>query len=372
MIVAQPRTVLLTGVTGLVGGALALELLRHTDAHLLCVVRPRGERSAAQRLTEALHASSQAYGQILSADDLARCRAIAGDITAPALGVDPGEIERVDEVWHVAASLAFEDERAEEISLHNVAGTEHMLDVARELSCRAFNYVSTAYVAGTARGRILETPVPIDSPVNNHYERTKLAAERLVLGADFETVRVFRPSIVIGHSATYGATTFTGLYGFVRGLQRARDTVRESLGDLLRFRPLRLLADGGTPVNFIPVDVVARAAVAISIRSTDSAIYHLTNPTPPRLIDCWHGATEVLGMQRPIFVSDRREFTLIDEKVDERMTFYRSYMNDEKYFDMSNVQAVLGPDALTCDLAAHEIVRYVGWYVQHVGASEHH
>lgn len=211
--------------------------------------------------------------------------------------------------------------------------------------------------------------MPADAAVNNHYERTKIAAERLVLDADFATTRVFRPSIVIGHSETYGATTFTGLYGFVRGLQRARDTVRESLGDLLRYRPLRLLADGDTPVNFIPVDVVAHAAVGISTRSSASAIYHLANPTPPRLTDCWQGTTDVLRMQQPIFVSDRNEFTLIDEKVDERMTFYRSYMNDEKYFDTANVDAVLGAGALAYGLAAGEIGRYVDWYVQHVGGA---
>lgn len=357
------RTVLLTGVTGLVGGAIALELLRSTDSNLLCVIRPQGAASPNERLIESLQNSARAYGDELDDRQLIRCRAVAGDITEAAAGVDPSELGPIDETWHVAASLAFEEERAREITLHNVVGTENVLNLARTFGCTKFNHVSTAYVAGSARGHIREDPVPDTAVPNNHYERTKTQAERLVLDAGFQTTRIFRPSIVIGHSKTYGAVTFSGLYGFVRGIQRARDNVRSSLGDLLRYRPLRLLADGDTPVNFIPVDYVACAAVTISEKSQKDAIYHLTNHTPPRLADTLKGITEVLNIQQPFFVCDSAEFTLIDEKVDDEMTFYRSYINDEKYFDATNVQQILGQDALSCDLPADEIARYVEWYV---------
>lgn len=358
-------TVLLTGVTGLVGGAIALELLRHTEVDLICLVRPRDNEPAPARLLDSLHATAQMYGTALTDEDIKRCRALPGDITLPMGGIDAGELANVTEVWHVAASLAFEDERAEEISLHNEQGTKNIVDLACKSDCTTFNYISTAYVAGSQRGIIAETVVPQAVQPNNHYERSKIAAERVVGKADFDTTRILRPSIVIGHSQTHIATTFSGLYGFIRGLQRARDEVRESLGDLLKFRPLRLLADASAPVNFIPVDYVARAAVNIAIQADGSNIYHLANSAPPKLADCWDSLTDVLGMIRPLFVDNPEEFTLIDQMVDDRMNFYRSYMNDEKHFRVSNAETVLGSGALSCPLSADDIALHVAWYLRH-------
>lgn len=358
-------TILLTGVTGFVGGAIALELLRRTDAHLVCLVRPRDNDPAPARLLASLQATAEMYGVPLTEADIARCRALPGDITMPTGGIDVGELTNITEFWHVAASLAFEDERAEEISLHNEQGTKSIVDLARKCDCTTFNYVSTAYVAGAQRGIIAETVVPESTLPNNHYERSKIAAERIVGEAGFDTTRIFRPSIVIGHSETHIATTFSGLYGFIRGLQRARDEVRESLGDLLKFRPLRLLADSNTPVNFIPIDYMARAAVNIAAQGDGINIYHLANSAPPKLADCWDSLTDVLGMIRPLFVDNPDEFTLIDQKVDERMNFYRPYMNDEKHFSVSNAEKVLGLDALSCPLRADDIAQHVAWYLTH-------
>lgn len=358
------RTVLVTGATGFIGGAIVLELLKRTDADLACLVRPRRTETIQARLRASLQSAADMYAEHLSAEDLGRCRAIAGDITRPAGGVEVRELGEISECWHVAASLAFEDERADEILLHNKQGTKNIVDLAKNSGCDTFNYVSTAYVAGTRRGTIHEASVADDTIPNNQYELSKIGAERIVEDAAFGTTRVLRPSIVIGHSQTCVATSFSGLYGFIRGLQRARDEVRESLGDLLKFRALRILASADTPVNFIPIDYVARAAVDIAGRDGTSGIYHLTNTAPPRLADCWDSLTSVLDMVRPVYVTDSNEFTLIDQKVDDEMAFYRSYLSDEKHFDVTNTVSVLGSQALRCSLDANDIARHVEWYLK--------
>lgn len=360
------RTVLLTGVTGFIGGAIAIELLSTTDVEILCLVREAEGMPADTRLEAALRASAEMYGLEIGDEQLRRCHPLVGDITEPFAGVQAEAIPPLASVWHVAASLAFEDRRADEISRHNVEGTQNVVDLAAAAGCGEFNYVSTAYVAGDRRGVIAEEHLPADAETtaNNHYERTKMQAERVVAGAGFDVMRIFRPSIVIGHSETLRATTFSGLYGFIRNLQRARELVRQSLGDLLKYRPLRLLADGDTPVNFIPIDYVAGAAVRIS-ESGAEGVFHLANSTPPRLEDCWVGAMDVLGMVQPLFVTDSDEFTLIDQKVDDQMAFYGSYMADEKYFSTARVEDVLGDGAMACTLPRGSIVRYVGWYLTH-------
>jgi hypothetical protein len=141
--------------------------------------------------------------------------------------------------------------------------------------------------------------------------------------------------------------------------------VRRSLGTLLNFRPLRLLADGDTPVNFIPIDYVSRVAVEIARHTDNGGIYHLANSAPPKLVDCWSGTTNILGLTRPLFVDDSAEFTLVDQKLDDQLRFYRPYLNDRKFFDVSNVDAILGAGALACPLDADVISEYVEWYVQH-------
>jgi nucleoside-diphosphate-sugar epimerase len=364
------RTVLLTGVTGFIGGAIAIELLTTTDVEILCLVREADGMPGNARLEAALRASAEMYGIEIDDDQLRRCHPLVGDITEPFAGVQAEAIPPLASVWHVAASLAFEDERADEISRHNFEGTKNVVDLAAAAGCGEFNYVSTAYVAGDRRGVIAEENIPAGAEMtaNNHYERTKMQAERVVAGAGFDVTRIFRPSIVIGHSWTLQATTFSGLYGFVRNLQRARELVRQSLGDLLKYRPLRLLADGDTPVNFVPVDYVASAAVRIS-ESGAEGVFHLANSTPPRLADCWIGIADVLGMVQPLFVTNTDEFTLIDQKVDDKMAFYRSYVADEKYFSTSRVEKILGNDAMACALPPESIFRYVDWYLTHCSKS---
>lgn len=364
------EAVLITGATGFVGGAIALELLCTTDADLVCLVRPGRDESAAHRLVKSLQASARMYATDLTDAQIARCTAVVGDVTLPTVGVDTGALANITEIWHAAASLAFDDGRAEEIALHNEQGTRNILELASRISCDTINYISTAYVAGDGRGMIEETPIADSVTPNNHYERTKIAAEQLVQHANIATTRIFRPSIVIGHSTTREATTFNGLYGFVRGLQRARDVVRPSLGDLLKFRPLRLLASRDTPINFIPIDYVTRAAVDIAAKSDESNIYHLANSTPPTLAECWGTVTNVLGMMHPLFVDDPAEFTLIDQKVDNQMEFYRPYLNDKKYFSVSNVEALLGEGVLSYALPADEMAQYVAWYLAYREATK--
>jgi nucleoside-diphosphate-sugar epimerase len=363
---------LVTGATGLVGGALVFELIAQTDAEIFCLVRgSRDEPDPVKRFAASITKAAEIYDRLeLLPEVLARCQVLAGDITEPQCGVDSEHIPLLSQVWHAAASLAFEDENEEEILRLNVGGTEAVIELARRGGALALNHVSTAYVAGNSLGHIFETLPPPDSETNNAYERSKIRGEQVALASGFERVRILRPSIVIGHSRTYAAMTFTGLYGFIRNFRDVRDEVSKELGMFLDHRPLRLLAEPEVPMNFIPVDIVARCAVAIGMSDSQDTYFHLANAAPIVLkaaIDC---IAEHVGVRSPHYISGREEMTSIDREVDDKLGFYSSYVRAAKTFDLSNVEAVLGVDATRDELTPERFDAFVGWYIEHLRARQ--
>ncbi|HEX2026998.1 MAG TPA: SDR family oxidoreductase [Nitriliruptorales bacterium] len=359
---------LITGATGFVGGAIALELLEQTHADIVCVVRPRGTTTPTERLHRSLTEAAEAYGRIdLLPDILTRTHAVPGDITESL--PSRSEIGRVDAVWHCAASLRFEDQHVEDIERHNIHGTQAVLKLARDAQANSFNHVSTAYVAGTANGEIPESAGSAASH-HNHYERTKFVSEQLVAAAPNMQVRILRPSIVIGHSETLAATSSTGMYGFLRELVTFRDEVSRLLGDLLALRPLRILADADTRLNLIPVNEVARQAVAISRSSSTATYFHITNPRPTFLGDAMRLAFNLLSLRQPLFATSIRELNAIDQALSDRIPFYGSYLTGTKLFARRNCDAALGTHWPGVDLSSDALQPYIAWYLRTLGVKE--
>lgn len=355
-----------TGAIGFIGAALVLELLDRTSAEVFCLVRGKDGEKPAERLTRTLAWTATLYDRpdlVPLIDE--RCHAIPFDLgdsaeaTARQLPSESGEF------WHVAASLKFKDDDRDEIIDQNVEGTRRTLEIAAETQASMFNYVSTAYVAGTRTGLILEEVGDDTSVANNPYEESKIRAEMLVHEYDRLPTRILRPSVVIGHARTHAALSGAGLYGVIRGVRRVRTEVADVYGDLLAHRPLRIRADGAAPINLVPVDMVVRNAVGISLAKPQARVFHLVNAEPPRVDIAAAAIFGVLGMAPPRWVEDRSEFSSIDEKFDEepRTQFFRSYLSTTRFFDLGNTNAVLGEVASTASLDEGALTHYVRWYV---------
>jgi nucleoside-diphosphate-sugar epimerase len=362
---------LVTGATGFIGAALVLELLDQTSAEVACLVRPGNDPERARtRLTEALERAFVLYDRAdLVPAIAARCHAVPFDLRddggVPLSSLPSGIVE----VWHSAASLRFKQEQRAKIVEQNVEGTRRMLELATAAGATTFNYVSTAYVAGKRSGLVLEEPARDTSVAHNAYEESKIMAETLVDEWDGLRTRIMRPSIVIGHSATFAAISNTGLYGFILGAQRARTEVEErKLGSFLAHRRVRVRGDGEAQINLIPVDVVARNAVQISRSAREAEVFHLVNATPPPSSEVGRAVFAALGMAEPRWVSDDDEFTLIDEKLDDqpRSAFFRTYLARDRVFDLTNTNAALGEPASTVCFDGEELTPYLEWYLEMV------
>lgn len=183
---------------------------------------------------------------------------IAGDIREFDLGIesaDYGEIQaQTTDVFHLAAvyDLAVAESTARAV---NFEGTKNVNAFVRSLpELRRYNYVSTCYVAGKRRGRILETELEHRAGFRNFYEETKYLAELEVEKLKAELpVTIYRPSVVVGDSRTGETAKFDGIYYLILYLRKAPKLLRAvNVGN----QDVRL--------NLVPVDFVVESIAALS------------------------------------------------------------------------------------------------------------
>jgi thioester reductase-like protein len=355
---------LVTGGTGFVGLGLILELLRQSELEIVCLVRP-GKEPADARLYRLLQEAARAYEyeeEIVQAIP-ARCSVLQGDVRQEHCGVFTTLDYSIEQFWHVAASLRYEPHAAQEIFATNVEGTKHALNLARHGRAGAFNYISTAYVAGKRTGKILEL-IESGQETNNFYEKSKIQAEAIVYQTTDFPIRIFRPSVIIGHSKTQAVVgSFTGLYGLMRRLYHFRETMNRLHSGMLQEKPMRIQADPDVRMNLIPLDLVVTQAVQCATSASNATIFHLTNATPPSLGLILQLMFRAYNLPEPLFVMRREEMEKLDAQFNQGIDFYSSYMIGNKQFDRTHTDSALGVEhAGDCILDEERLLAFLRWY----------
>lgn len=255
----------ITGATGFIGRHLVTELLanREGDLHVLC-------RASSVAKLELL---AQGWG----AGD--RVKPVIGDLDAERLGVDQVWIDdhrgEVEHFIHLAAiyDMTASDEQNQRL---NVDGTRAAVQLAEALEVDCFHQVSSVAAAGEYRGVFDESMFDEGQHLPSPYHRTKFESERIVRDEASVPWRVYRPSIVIGHSETGEMDKIDGPYYFFPLLKRLRDLVPGWV-------PLIGIDLGDT--NMVPVDYVAKAIDHLAhVPDLDGQAFHLVNPEPQNTI----------------------------------------------------------------------------------------
>jgi thioester reductase-like protein len=333
----EERTILLTGVTGVLGAEIIKKLLQATDDCLYLLIRRRLRLSARERARTML--ADWGLEHLLGT----RVHILEGDVTEPQFGLEDSELtllkREITHFFHIAALTALNGSK-ENCDRVNLRGTQNAIHVAWSLydegSLEWFYYFSTAYVAGSLQDYVSKEDELPEQPAHaNYYEFSKYNAEKAVRGAMTEglPVTVFRPSIVVGDSKTGVVPEFNVIYPFMKLFTSGL------MG--------KLPADPGHAFNIVPIDFVVNAALAIS-RQEDAVgrTFHLVSEDPPR-IDMLLELRERDFQQFPRFELVRPEEFVLEElsSMEQRLYAmiepYMGYLTGNLSFDTANTRKAL-------------------------------
>jgi nucleoside-diphosphate-sugar epimerase len=251
--------VLLTGVTGFLGGATAAELLlRHPSCNLLLLLRSKKGQTAESRIRWSL---SRFLEPTVLEPALRRCSLISGDLTNPATFTDAC-FNRVTQVLHLAANTSFRSVRSvRQVNIEGTMALAHQMKLVPSL--RRFLHVGTAYICGPFSPQIVHEDDYPRSDVRHlvEYTASKAECETLLeqLGPDLPLV-IARPSVVVGHS-TLGCLPSASIFWYYRVLY------------LLRSLP----ASPNIFKDIVPVDYAAKALALLLLKpSLSHRRYHIS------------------------------------------------------------------------------------------------
>jgi|GEM_PF-1639722 len=337
------KTIFITGASGFLGSHLVIQFLLETDCRLLCLVRKKGGVGGIQRLNNAIL-------EILSDYKLSfewfekiknRIKVVEGDVLIEGLGLAPlVELGNINEIIHAACKIDFSENRSEETITQNHAGTQRIIEFANQYNVPIINYISTAYVAGKKSGEINECDFDSDYATNNPYEESKRLCEKLILNANHH-FRIFRPSIIVGHSDSLKSTSNTGLYGFLSMLCKVKHDIQDKMPDYFSETPLSLYFEENVTVNLIPVDVASKRIIEVLKQdSAPNQVVHVTSSTPIDIKRLFLIACEVLGVQCRL-VEHINDLNPIDFIVHTQTNIFSCYLTNMKTFSQNNLKSLV-------------------------------
>jgi thioester reductase-like protein/pimeloyl-ACP methyl ester carboxylesterase len=352
------KTALVTGATGFVGSHFILNMINEYVEKAFLIVRGEDEEVRLKKILKAFESAASSYIERPKVESILKnVEIIHGDIEKPLCGLSEFDFQRlkdaeIDDVWHFAATLNYEEYRREHIAQQNVDGTKHCVGLAKAIEVKRFLYISTAYTCGVQNDNVTETLHNLDRKYSNFYEESKNNAEHVVVDAmnaeeNIELV-ILRPAVVVGNSQTKRTGgSYSGLYGLIREIRYLSDALKGTS------EVVRLFGDPEGQINFIPVDLVIDDIKQLLDQGMkDGDVYHLSagrNPNTKFLID---SISRALGINNLSFEKkSSNDLSALEKTLEKRMTFYGTYLESTKDFKRS-LEAVH-------DVAEEDLLAYV-------------
>ncbi|MBE6428841.1 MAG: SDR family oxidoreductase [Planctomycetaceae bacterium] len=328
--------VFLTGATGMLGTYFLHHLL--TKGYRVAVlVRPSHGNSGRKRIDSLLSLWEENEGR-----ELPRPVVIEGDLSEKEWMKERISwfSRNVETIIHSAASLVFYGNENNEPYVTNLKGIQTVLELCEKAKIQKFHHISTAYVAGSKR-KFMENECDVGQNFRNDYEKSKIKAEKTVRDFGFNSLTVYRPSIVIGDSQTGYSATFSGIYAALKLVHTL--VSRLPLGTTSAQFALRAMGMKGHEMkNLVPVDWVTNVLIHIfSHEEFHGKTYHLTNPKPMKMMELAQTMQEVVEYYSQFLPES--ELKRYDENwfsinFTGQMKLFRAYLGQDALFDSRNTQ----------------------------------
>ena len=365
------KKVFLTGITGLVGSAFVVALLREReDFEIVCLARKSPVKSALQRTQEIIRDECEFNGCPEAADMiLSRVSVIEGDVTTiePEVMAKDPVLAGTDIIFHCAADVNLGKDPTGKTYRINYNGTENMVALAKLLNVKEFHYVGTSYIAGKLVGTAIEDN-PLDSGFNNPYEESKYKAEMMVRASGIP-FSVYRPAIITGRRCDGRIRKPLAFYRILEFMAKLKSNKCSKMGIDPREQidiGINFSAVPSEHIYFVPIDYVQEAITALFQKPVCNRAYHITGDSPisNKQIQLAIGnALNITG----ITVDPDKDGVGGDTSMMSRLLGdLLPYFSSDIVFDQSNVRKMLGDEILDWEYGVKSLEALVkSFYVDH-------
>ena len=345
------KKVFVTGITGLVGSAFVVELVRQRDDYeFVCLARSGGGRTAEQRV-DSIVRDECAFDSCPEIADkvLSRITVVDGDVVTiepEQLAADP-RMSGIDEVFHCAADVNLGKDPTGKTFRINFNGTQNIVRLSQLLKVSAIHYVGTAYIAGKLVGTAIENN-PVDSGFNNPYEESKFKAEMLVRNSGIP-FSIYRPAIVTGRRSDGRIRKPLAFYRVLEFIGKMKSHACSKAGvDPANWYNIKMnfTIAPSERVYFVPIDYVQEAITALFQKPVCNQAYHITGDSPLTTLQIENTIARVLRLDG-LTVGTEKVFEEQDDRLMGRfLGDLYPYFKGDIIFDQSNVRRDLGDKVL--------------------------
>lgn len=343
--------IFLTGITGLVGSAFVVALLRERqDYEIVCLARKTAVKSAQQRTEEIIRDECRFDGCPELADRILKSvKVIEGDVTT----INPEELAKnpllagTTIIFHCAADVNLGKDPTGRTYRINYNGTEIMVKLAQLLKVKEFHYVGTAYIAGKLVGTAFEN-MPIDNGFNNPYEESKFKAEMLVRNSGIPFT-IYRPAIITGRRSDGRIRKPLAFYRILEFLGKLKShyCTKHHI-DHTGWANLQInfATMPSEHVYFVPIDYVQEAITALFQQPVNNQAYHITGESPLSTHQIENSICRVLRLDGTTVNGGPVAETMDNKLMARFLGDLFPYFSSDIVFDQSNVRKALGDKIL--------------------------
>jgi len=217
------KLILMTGISGFMGSALAARLLEE-DIKILYLTSNVKDMERARELISDIYKKSEMEKDLDNTLELIQCENLysISDVEQTLKDIE------ADEVWHVAAHMSYDfKELPKSIKFNSIITTNIMKALKK---CNRFYFISTTGVAGLGdvleETKIVPETLLTDFDSLNPYTTSKVLAEYMLWNQSIESnipLTIIRPGSIIGDSNTgWSNGTKFGYYSYLYPLKKFR------------------------------------------------------------------------------------------------------------------------------------------------------